>query len=145
MDNICLVFIILAAIVFLGIGLIQLLNKILVDLHRQDELVEKDIFGYKEINKILTKNEEQQRGNMEKFKSLKNVFEELDNIHRFLTAIRKSDMEININVSDKGINYELSSKKPFNEDNWNKAIKRMIEEKEITKEEAKIFNKMKIA
>jgi predicted transcriptional regulator len=51
-------------------------------------------------------------------------------------------MEININVSDKGINYELSSKKPFNEDNWNKAIKRMIEEKEITKEEAKIFNKM---
>ncbi len=65
-----------------------------------------------------------------------------DNIHRFLTAIRKSDMEININVSDKGINYELSSKKPFNEDNWNKAIKRMIEEKEITKEEAKIFNKM---
>ena len=59
MDNICLVFIILAAIVFLGIGLIQLLNKILVDLHRQDELIEKDIFGYKEINKILTKNEEQ--------------------------------------------------------------------------------------
>lgn len=35
------------------------LNKILVDLHRQDELVEKDIFGYKEINKTLTKNEEQ--------------------------------------------------------------------------------------
>lgn len=52
-----------------------------------------------------------------------------DNIHRFLTSIRKSDMEININVNAKGINYELSSKKPFNEDNWDKTIKRMIEEK----------------
>ncbi len=55
MDNICLVFIILTAMVFLGIGLIQFLNIILVESHRQDELVEKDIFGYKKINKILTK------------------------------------------------------------------------------------------
>ncbi len=65
-----------------------------------------------------------------------------DNIHRFLTVIRKSDMEININVSCKGINYELSSKKPFNEGNWNETIKGMIEEKEITNDEAKIFNEM---
>lgn len=51
-------FIILTALVLLSIGLIRFLNIILVDLHRQDELVEKDIFGYKEINKILTKNQE---------------------------------------------------------------------------------------
>ena len=64
-----------------------------------------------------------------------------DNIHRFLTAIRKSDMELNINVSINGINYELSSQKPFNEDNWNKTLNIMIEEKEITDDEAKNFNK----
>lgn len=53
-------FIMLTALVLLGISLIRLfLNITLVESHRQDELTEKDIFGYKEINKTLTKNEEQ--------------------------------------------------------------------------------------
>jgi hypothetical protein len=52
-------FIILAALVLVGISWIHLLNKIVAPLDEQEELTKKDIFGYKEINKTLTKNEEQ--------------------------------------------------------------------------------------
>ena len=53
-------FIMLTALVLLGIIIswVHLLNKIVAPLDEQEELTKKDIFGYKEINKILTENKE---------------------------------------------------------------------------------------
>lgn len=65
-----------------------------------------------------------------------------DNLHRFLTAIRKSDMELNISISKRGVDYQLSNDKPFKRENWEKTLVGMISENNITKNEAEIFNKM---
>lgn len=65
-----------------------------------------------------------------------------DNLHRFLTAIRKSDMELNISIGKRGVCYRFTNKKSFKRENWNKTLNRMVSENSITKNEAEVFNKM---
>lgn len=65
-----------------------------------------------------------------------------DNIHRFFNAIRKSDMELDISITARGVDYQLNNNKPFNQENWNRTLSALLAYEEITEEEVKIFNVM---
>lgn len=63
-----------------------------------------------------------------------------DILHIFFNAIRKSGMDMSISIEDRGVVYSFSDEKPFNQENWNHALKGLIDEKIITEEQSNVFN-----
>ena len=71
---------------------------------------------------------------------VKEQLKQLDMIILF-GIIRKSGIELSINISHAGVVYSFSNEKPFNQENWDKSLLGFIDEKIITKDESDIYNK----